>query len=232
MRIRTLAVAALLVAPSVAVAQRPRVPTRGTVPEPAPLPPTIPVVSQAIQVKQSRWAVEAYSLMSVVQVAKSNGSLVNFTTIGSGLRGDYRLNDRWSTTFDLTSSPFGGSATSQTVELGTRYMGSPWDRGVRPFVDARADYMGFHDMWEVDGFGQTAGQYARSSRGFGLVAGAGLEVPLTSSFAISSGLSAVRNRMTAFAISGPGAVPTGQGYWMTSVRWAVAIRWNPATTMR
>jgi len=53
-----------------------------------------------------------------------------------------------------------------------------------------------------------------------------MEVALTNTMALSTGISAMRNRMTVYRVSSPETLPTGSGYWMTSYRFMVGLRYN------
>ena len=73
----------------------------------------------------------------------------------------------------------------------------------------------------------------RYSRGFGSAAGAGVEYSLTNSLALTTGLSAMRNRMTTYRLTGPATVPSaGSAYWMTSVRLSLGLKFNPVRSLQ
>lgn len=208
--------------------------------EPTTLPPEAPSVARALSVQRSRWTIEGYSLLSSVQVPSAAGGVSTYTTFGSGTHADYRYTERWSATMDLTASAIGSPTISETAEVGTRFAPLPWSedfRGIRPFFDVRAAYMHMYDTYAsplavVAGTsGQDFSQVARYSRGFGSVAGAGLELPITNTMAITTEVSGMRNRMTTYHLSGPAGIPSGNSYWMTSFRFAIGFKYNPVSRL-
>ncbi|HEY4304983.1 MAG TPA: hypothetical protein VGM82_10980 [Gemmatimonadaceae bacterium] len=226
MRTRAASLFVMLALPAALSAQILRIPRRGT-PPPAPLPPTAEPVARALRVQQSRWSGEAYSLFSSVRVPGANGGSSNYATFGGGTHGGYRLNDRFTGTADITTSMFGSPINSSTVEVGTRFMPMPFDIDIRPFVDVRASYMYLSDTFTPQG-GVVAGndyQISRYGRGFGGITGAGFEYSLTNSFALSTELSALRGRMTAYHIDNPTSIPVGNSYWMTAYRLTVGFKY-------
>jgi hypothetical protein len=245
MRTRTLIMLGLSALPAVAggqVGRLPRTPQRTPTEPAAPLPKEIPEVSHALAYRRSRWSSEAYSLLSSVSAPAGAAGVTSYTTYGAGTHAAYRYTDAWSATADLTLSALGGSSVSETAEVGSRFAPLPWNedyRSIRPFVDVRAVYMHMSDVYAtpeqisggVPGVNQQFVNDTRYSRGFGAVAGAGAEFPLTNVWALSTELSAMRNRMTAYRLNGPAAVPGGAGYWMTSVRLAIGIKYSPVTAM-
>jgi hypothetical protein len=242
MRARAVVAVGALLLPSVLLAQAGRItrPGRTTV-EPAPLPPEMPVVARALNIQRSRWTVEGYSMLSSVQVpAAAGGAISSYTTFGAGTRADYRIGERWSATMDMTASPLGGPAITETAEVGTRFAPTAWSqdfRGIRPYFDVRAAYMHMYDTFAsplaiVAGQqNQASGQSGRYSRGFGAVAGTGIDIPLTNTFALSTEISGMRNRMTTYRLSGVAGLPSGSDYWMTSFRLAVGIKYNAVSAL-
>jgi hypothetical protein len=245
MRTRTLVILGLLTLPAVVGGQVGRLPRGGqrTPTEPTPTPPKeIPEVSRALAYKRARWSTEGYSLVSTVRTPAAQGGLTSSTAYGVGTHADFRYTNLWSATADLTVSPLGGSSVSETAEVGTRFAPLPWSqdyRSIRPFVDLRAAYMHLSDTYAtpaqlsggVPGVSRQLVNDTRYSRGFGGVAGAGAEFPLTDVLALSTELSAMRNRMTAYRLTGPASVPGGSTYWMTSVRFAFGLKYSPVTPL-
>ena len=240
MRTRALVAAILLVAPVALTAQL-RLPRRGrggAQPQPAPLPPAAPGVAQALAYKRSRWSAEGYSMVSTFRTPTGAG-ISNFTTFGAGTHADYRFQDHWSGTMDVAASLVGGPSTSETIDVGTRYKPLALDADVRPFFDVRAGYMNMYDAFASPtgpgpGIGGAIGEFAqeqRYSRGFGGIGGAGFEVSLTRSIALSTELAAMRDRMTTYRLNGPASFPNGNTFWMTSLRYIVGLRFNPVTAL-
>jgi hypothetical protein len=245
MRNRTLITVGLFVLPTVAVGQvgrLPRGPQRAPA-EPAAAPPKeIPEVTRALAYRRSRWSTDAYALISNVSAPSGASGVTSYRTFGAGTHAGYRYTDAWSATADLTFSPLGGSSISETAEIGTRFAALPWNqdyRSIRPFLDVRAVYMHLSDSYAtpdqlsggVPGASQQFMNGTRYSRGLGGVAGAGVDFPVTNVWALSTELSAMRNRMTAYRLTGPTAVPGGSLYWMTSVRIAFGIKYSPVAAM-
>lgn len=239
MRTRAVVAIALLVLPAGLTAQRlPRPPIRrGTPPQAAPLPPEAAPVARALAYKRSRWSGEVYSLINAVQFPTADGGATSYTNFGLGTRGDYRYTDRFSATIDLTASALGSPVTTETAEIGTRFRPGPMDQALRPFFDVRAAYMHMYDLFAMPIAGSGSGlshqyaQEARYSRGFGSVAGAGLEYSLTRSLALTTELTAIRSRMTAYRLIGPANVPNGSTYWMTSFRYTLGLKLNPVRAL-
>ena len=81
-----------------------------------------------------------------------------------------------------------------------------------------------------DNGGLTLGRAARYSRGFGGIAGTGLEYSLTRSLALTTGVSLMRSRMTSYRIA-PGSIPNGTQFWLTTFRYTLGFRFNPVRTL-
>jgi hypothetical protein len=243
MRCRALVVIASLTLASGLGGQGIRLPRIGrrTAPAPAPLPPEAPAVKQALAYKRSRWSAEAYSLVNSIQVPATAGAgATSYTTFGTGTRADYRYTERFSATMDLTVSPIGDVATSETAEIGMRYWPLERNDDLRPFVDVRAAYMHMNDMFAapmdmpggIGGLNQQFAEEARFSHGLGSVAGAGFEYSITRSLSLTTELSAMRNRMTTYRLTGPVAIPTGGStYWMTLFRYTLGFKYNPVRAL-
>ena len=211
---------------------------RPTTPQPAPNPPAIGPVSQALAYTRSRWSTEAYSVISTMDVPSVAGRSSRYTTFGAGTHAEYRVSDHVSATVDLTASPLGTIATSQTAEVGARYSPMSWEHRLRPFFDVRAGYMHLHDSFTapteagaISGLNQDFTETGRYSRGLGGISGLGLEYSLTNTFALTSELSAMRNRMTNYELTGPASLPTGSNYWMTSFRYTLGLKFSPVRSL-
>ncbi len=130
----------------------------------------------------------------------------------------------------------GSPATTETVEIGTRFRPMPWNGEIRPFFDVRAAYMHMYDTFaapiQTFAAGESFVSGERYSRGFGGVAGAGLEFSLTRSLALTTEVSALRNRMTIYRVIGPASIPgDGRDYWMTSYRFMLGLKYNPVRVL-
>lgn len=236
MRTGTLLLIALLVPLAPSAAQRPPIPRIGRrpTPEPATLPPQAGPVARSLAYKRSRWSAEAYSLVSRFQIPQPNGGVAGFTSVGTGTHADYRYNQHWSATVDLTASLFGSPTHAETAELGTRYSPLSWDQPLRPFLDVRAGYMHMFDPFSFatygDPYSTNYGVASRYSRGFGGATGGGFEYALTRSFALTTQVSLLRTRMTTYRISA-GVTPNADRFWMTTVRYTLGFKINPVRAL-
>src|SRR5215831_1346649 len=243
MRIRSLVMIGFLALPAASGAQgiRPPRPQRSPT-QPAEKPPEIPVVARALAVQRSHWTTEAYTLMSSVRIpATAAAGVSTYSTLGAGTRADYRVSERWSATMDMTASTFGGPI-NETAEVGTRFSPLLWEpdtRSLRPFFDVRAAYMHMYDSFAtplaaVVGGGTPGDQFSstgRYARGFGAVAGAGMEFGVTQTIAVTTEFSALRNNMMTYRLTGTSSLPAGDHYMMTSYRMAIGIKYNPVSAL-
>lgn len=225
MRTRLVSFVALLALPVALSAQvLPRVGRRPT-PEPAPLPPTGGPIARSLALQRSRWSMDGYSLFSNIRVPVG-GTVANYAAFGGGTHAGYRFADRFTGTVDITSSQFGSPINASTAEIGTRFMPTPFDVEVRPFFDLRATYLYMSDNYNTPGAIGTNYLTTRYGNGVGAIAGGGFEYFLTNSFALSTELTAMRGRMTAYASNNPTAIPEGTRYWMTTYRLALGLRYS------
>jgi hypothetical protein len=227
MRTRLLSLIALLALPAALSAQILRAPRRPSTPAPAPLPPTAGPVARTLELHHSRWSVDAYSLFSNVRVPTGAGT-ASYASFGGGTHGGYRIGDRFTGTVDLTTSQFGSPINSSTAEVGTRFMPMPFSTEIRPFFDVRATYMWLMDnsAFASQQLGGADYQVTRYGRGLGAIAGGGFEYPLTNSLALSTEVSALRGHMTAYRSDNPTTIPTGTGYWLTSYRLTLGLKFS------
>jgi len=229
MRTRVVSSIVLLSLPIVLSAQvrRPRV-GRNPTPAAAPLPPTNGKIAETLEYQRSKWSTQGYSMFSSVRLPTPGGA-TSSAIMGAGTQGGYRLNDHFTGTVDLTASMFGSPLSNQTAEVGTRFSPGAFDQLVRAFFDVRGAYMHVTDNYNVssDQFSSTS-DYAttRYARGVGGVVGGGFAYALTNSFALSTELSAVRSRMTAYRSTGPAAIPNIGNYWMTQIRLTVGLNYS------
>ena len=226
----------VLVVPALATAQvrSPRIGGGRRPGEPVPVGRQPEVVSRALAIQRSHYSVEAYPLIShvVTSGTASGGPLASSTSFGSGTRLDYRLTRFVSWTLDLTSTYLGGPATTETAELGTRIRPDDWESRFRPFADVRVGFAHSSDAYSSQtdfGVGPASPHAggSRLSRGVGGVAGAGVELSLTNTFALTTAVSAMRSDMTAYRYTGLSAPTRDDAFRMTMYRLAVGIRYNP-----
>jgi hypothetical protein len=236
MRSRLLVLAALLALPSVLSAQILRIPRigRGTPPPVAPLPPEAEPVARSLAYKRSRWSAEGYSMINAARVPATSGAITSYTTAGTGTHADYRYTDHLSATIDLTASMLGDPAITETGELGTRLRLLSLEETIRPFVDLRAGYMHMQNTSTatqtsivLGAPNQQLGGENRYSRGFGSMAGAGFEMALTRTIAVTTEAATLRNRMTTYRLSTRSSPPPANTYWMTSYRFILGLKYNP-----
>jgi hypothetical protein len=236
MRNRQLAlVLALVVLPAALAAQGYGVRIRNRSPR-APLPPTAPTVAREMNYVYRRMAfsVESYPMVSVVSAAGflAEGSTSHWTSYGLGQRLSIRMKPYLFGTLDLTQSPFGGMAQTNTVELGARFLPDIWDHKIHPYADVRVGYMdsyssygGIDNQYNDPGIVGIRG--SRYAYGFGGIAGAGISTSISRTLMLTVGTSVMQNRMTNHRIS---EATTGNGpnsYKITSYRYSVGLRWNP-----
>ena len=231
MRARAVALIALVALPlglSAQVTRLPR-PSERTPTTPAQPPSKeIPEVARALSYHRSRWSGEAYGMISAVRVPVVAGGITSYTTYGTGSRADYRITDQLSATADMTYSPLGGFASTQTAEVGARL--SPWPaNSFHPFVDVRGGFMNMSDRYSlpIGQAGFPTQQYGdRYSRGFGGIAGLGVVYFARPSWALTFEGSATAHSMTTYRLTNAASLPTGTNYNLTSFRFAVGIRYN------
>jgi hypothetical protein len=184
--------------------------------------------------QRSRYAIETYPLLSrVVAPGYSGGRPISsWNAFGAGTRLDYRFTQYVSLTGDITSSLYGGPAQMETAELGMRFHPENMEVRIRPFADVRLGFEHNSDQFSDQsalGIGPAASLVTaqRYSRGFGGVVGAGAEYSLTSTFSLTTGLSAMRSNMRAYSYSGISVPTTDAAYRMTTYRLAIGLRYNP-----
>ncbi len=239
MRIRMFVVAALVTSPMVLSAQIRRRPgvTREPATQPASLPPEMPEVGRSLAYRRSRLSTEAYAAVSTLQLPAAPGLTTSSTNFGAGTHADFRLDEHFALTGDMTLSYAGDPTLVMTAEVGSRF--TPRARGARtrPFVDLRAGYVYMYNTLAPDGTpglggsGQQYGQYLRYMRGFGGVTGTGFEYSLTNSLAVTTEVLAMRDRLTTYRSTSPTVIPTGSSFWVTSYRLTLGIRYNAARAL-
>ena len=245
MRTRSFLLIALVSLPAVATAQGGvRLPRGGTTRPgtlPTDLPPEIPVVARALELKRSRWSGEGYSMFSAIQVPGGNGGSASYTAVGAGTRADYRFAEHFSATIDLTASFLGSFANSQTAEVGTRFVPTPRSSIFRPFFDIRATYTHVNDQYSLPNEADSRvpgslpnsefSQRGRYSGGLGAVAGAGFEYPITNSLAFTNEITAMRTHMNSRLLTSSNN-PGDTWYWMNSIRYALGFKYNAVQALQ
>lgn len=228
MRHRLLITAALLLVPAASFAQirAPRIGGRRPG-EPVPLGPQPEVVARSQRLIRSRYSVEQYPLFSRVETPGTS-----WTSFGTGTRLDWRLTRYMSWTFDLTSTFLGGAALTETAELGTRFSSHSWENRLRPYADVRVGFEHVRDPYAFAtdiGIGPAANNASgnRYSRGFGGVLGVGAEYSLTNTFALTTGVSAMRTNMTAYRFTGVSIPRPDESFRMTTYRLTLGLKYNP-----
>jgi hypothetical protein len=226
MSVRAAILATALFLPSIASAQLPAPRVGGGHPtEPVPLGTQPEVITRSLALVRSRYSVEAYPLFSRVEASAPDSRLpaTRWTSFGTGARLDWRHSDYLSWTIDLTASYVDGSALAQTAEIGTRIRPENWNSRVRPFADLRVGFE--HINGSNDGF--VTEREVRYGRGFGALAGAGVEYFLTNTTALTTAMSAMRSSMSAYNFNGLSAPTPESSYRMTSYRLTVGLKYNP-----
>ena len=233
MRIRTLVIAVALLLPSVATAQRRAPGVGGRLPGlPVPTGRQPEPIARAQALVRSRYSVEAYPLISRVEAPglAAGSPTSRWTSFGSGTRLDWRQTDYLSWTLDLTASYLGGPAITETAEAGLRIRPGNWNDRVRPFADLRVGFEHVSQSLTNQDLGLGPASIrsgaVRYGRGFGAVAGAGVEYYLTNTLGLTTAVSAMRSAMTAYDFSGVSIPTTESSYRMTTYRLAVGLKYN------
>jgi len=205
----------------------------------APLPPTAPAIAREMQYHRIALSVESYPMISFVEAPGflMPGSVSHWTSYGVGERVSYRVKPFLSATLDMTTSPFGGMASIETAELGTRLGPELWDHKAHPFIDLRAGYMFAYEGNNTSTSGSIVDaslqgyRSARYGHGLGGIAGAGLEYSLTRTLMATTSASVMRNHMTTHRISASTTGIGGGDYRMRSYRLTLGLRYNPVRAM-
>lgn len=240
MRIR-IALAAALLLPSISFAQvrAPRI--GGTRPgQPVPAGKEPDVIARSLAIQRSRYSIETYPIISRVEAPgfSAGRPISSWTSVGTGTRLDYRHTQYLSWTLDLTSSYFGGPAITETAELGMRLRPEDWTHSVRPYADFRMGFEHASDTYNSSplevgiGPAASASSGARYSRGFGAIAGTGVEFALTNTFALTTGVSAMRSNMVAYRYTFATVPTSGDSYRMTTYRLTVGLKYNPVHLLK
>jgi hypothetical protein len=237
MRARTLLAAVLVLAPMALSAQRIPLPIgrRGPA-RPQPLPPQPGPIAQDLAYRRSHLSVESYPMVSFTNAPglAGPGRAGSWVSVGAGTHADYRFTRYMSGTLDLTSSFFGGPATTQTIEIGTRFNRARGEGKWYPYVDLRAGYvatyLNYGTIGDVYVDPATQAYYGRYSHGFGGIGGAGFEYALTRTLSIVTGASLLRGRVTTHQLNG--VDPVDQRYTLTSLRYTLGLRFNPVYAYR
>jgi hypothetical protein len=238
MRIRVAAIITLLL-PATLSAQRIPLPgTRRGPARPAELPPQPGAIAQELAYKRMRLSIESYPMVMYAQGPRFAGTAgpSSWTALGAGTRADYELTPHLSATLDLTSSLYGGPAITQTAEIGTRIHPERSESRIFPFADVRFGYIAQYNKnfgTIDDPYGYTLGSTpygTRYSRGFGGVAGLGMDYALSRSFSLNTTFSVMRNRMTWVGLE---SAQRAEGpYAMTFYRYTLGLRYNPVRVIR
>jgi hypothetical protein len=235
MRTRALLTLALLV-PAVADAQRRGSGRIGGRPAPpAPLPPQAPAIANDMRYVRMPIAAESYLFISYVQSPTlASNALTTWGTLSAATRLDYRLNQYFSATADITQSLFGGPTLSGSFELGTRLHPNRRDSEatVRPYVDLRAGYMYSYESYlfspNPSAVNPTTFRGSSFGNGFGVVGGMGSEYALTRTVALTTGMWATRSRLHSARLFGFQPTPAPRAsYLVTTYRLSLGLKWNP-----
>jgi hypothetical protein len=63
------------------------------------------------------------------------------------------------------------------------------------------------------------------------VTGAGIEYSITPRFALTNEITALRNRMTTYHLTSQETTAGRTMYWMTSVRYAIGLKFTPVSAL-
>jgi hypothetical protein len=234
MRVRTV-VAIVSLLPAALSAQR--LPRTGRGPTtPAPLPPQAPEIAQVLAYRRSHLTVGTYPMVSFIQSPGFAGTPTSsWTAAGQGTRLDYEFTRFFSATLDITSSFLGGPASLQTGEVGARFHRERTESRFYPYLDLRGGYISSYMkstsaiLTDLTGFGST-GPADRMSHGFGAIAGIGTDFALTSSWALTTEGSVVRNNMTSRILRA--GMPEQHSFGMTWYRFSLGLSYTAIRTIR
>jgi hypothetical protein len=232
MRMRSVIAIVALVLPAASNAQRIPLPIPRRGPgRPADLPPQPEPIAREAAYKRWRLAIESYPMVS--SFSQGGGGLQSWTSFGTGTRADYLVTRNLSTTLDLTSSFLGGPMITNTVELGTRLHPEWAEHKLYPFVDLRVGYLANYarGLSAYGDFFNNAepGPIVRYSRGFGAVAGVGMEYAITRSWSITTSGSVMQSAMSARDFD---VAPAHPNFTMTSLRYTLGVKYNPVRYIR
>jgi hypothetical protein len=230
-RASALIIAALLIVPAAADAQR--IPMRSR-PRTAELPPMPGSVAREMSYKRLPYSLETYPMMSFFTTSGTPaGRDGSWTAGGTGTRLDLRVAPATSITLDLAASFLGAPTSTQTAELGTRFRPDrpvTSERRYFPFIDVRAGYVSSMqsaigtvvvDPWTG---GTPVGPGSRYSQGFGGSVGAGLEFALTRMVSVTTAAGMMRSSMRTRSLD---ASQPSIHYTMTERRVVAGLRFNP-----
>lgn len=235
-----LALLVLIAIPTVTASAQ-RLPTPGSrrPARPAELPPQPGSIARefAYAYKRMPYSAESYPLLSYNNASApvTTGGLSSWVSWGLGQRIDYRVAPKVSATLDFTSSFMGAPIRTESAELGLRLRPDRNEDRFYPFVDLRFGYLQafqsqFRPFDVEDPFGGGApGQGSRWSRGFGAVAGGGMEYGLSRMFSLTTGAMLMRSRLTSRTFLAGGE---DTRYWLTTYRYTLGLRFNPVRTVQ
>jgi len=239
MRIRTLAVIALMAIPVALSAQRmPRGagakrPGRAEMPEKQPR-----VVGQALAYTRSRVSFDAYPMISYFRAPGmlTPGHLASWTSGGMASHVDYRIKPRVSASLDMMSTIIGGTPLTASVELGTRFKRNDWAfaNRVNPFLDLRGGFTYAYNTYTAPasivapGPSSSFSSGGRYSQGFGASVGAGIETFLTQNWSLLTAGGLARYQMKTYKVSNGPMMPDGS-FPLTSLRLMIGLRYNAVT---
>lgn len=237
MRVRAFTLFVVLLLPASLSAQRIhlRLPWIGPRPPAAvPLPPQAPVIARELRYRASRFSTETYAAFGYAQPDHSvvNSGVTAASMLGFGARLDWRFKPALSVTGDLTTALWGGPMLQNTFDFGGRYRPvRGYEYKLRPYFDLRASW-----AWSYASFAQPFDQTSpiaspgfqanrTTSHGLGALVGTGFETFLTPNFALTTGLSLSRYRMSALTY---GQQPFGSAwnYRTTAVRLTLGLKYN------
>ena len=217
--------------PSASEAQRlPARPRTGPA-RPTSMPDLPPSVAREMAYKRLPVAVESYPMVARYEADGFSGGASSWTSFGMGTRADYRVAKYLSATVDMTSAIVGGPALAQTFEVGGRLRPERGERTVYPFLDLRVGYVHAFDgrlsaIDFIDPVTGPVGPGSRYSHGFGGVAGAGIEVGVTTTLSLTTAMSVLQTRMHPYGFRSM-EQRNETPYSLRSQRYTAGVRWNP-----
>lgn len=228
MRIPALLLVVPLLLPSVLTAQlrpRPRIAPGSADPSiPQPMPPQAEPVARVVAYQRLRLAVESFPLVTHVRAPglRDAGGFPSWTSVGTGMRADYRIDRRWAAVGEYTGAWAGSPMVLHTLELGTRFRPVRLEGRMQPFIDARGTWaLAYRRQFAVaEEYG--SGIDSRAMRGLGALGGVGAEYSLTPTWSAVAGTALMYSRVSSMSAFDERTRTVG----LTTVRLSLGMRYT------
>lgn len=234
------AIALLSILPAALYAQRgiPRVPgskapgsTREDGEDRQPEP-----IRRAQAITRSRFSMESSPVLAYTTGASlaANYLTPGFLSFGGAAHVEYRTSNLFAASANFTGTTSSDQGTAQSFELGARYRPRDWDHAFRPYADLSAAYLRSSSQYNHPtnltspfGLGTPPSLGMQYAHGYGLTAGAGGELWFASSWAITTGVSALHGNMMSFQYDNS-SHPGDTRYSMNTYRLLLGLKFSQA----